>query len=79
MCLLSTLITSCSVFLLMGGSPKDVAAMDRRQRAYRTRTCHDDNCDGGYGFDPARIRLTGRIVIVVTVLATVAFAYAAIF
>ena len=35
--------------------------------------------DGGYGFDPARIRLTGRIVIVVAVVATVAFAYAAIF
>ena len=35
--------------------------------------------DGGYGFDPAHIRLTGRIVIVVAVLATAAFAYAAIF
>ena len=35
--------------------------------------------DGGYGFDPAHIRVTGRIVIVVAVLATAAFSYAAIF
>jgi len=35
--------------------------------------------DGGYGFDPGHIRVTGRIVIVVAVLATAAFAYAAIF
>ena len=35
--------------------------------------------DAGYGFDPARIRLTGRVVIVVAVAATAAFAYAAIF
>jgi succinate dehydrogenase / fumarate reductase cytochrome b subunit len=35
--------------------------------------------DLGYGFDPARIRTTGRIVIVVSLLATAAFVYAAIF
>ncbi len=35
--------------------------------------------DAGYGFDPARIRLTGRIVIGVALVATAAFAYAAIF
>ena len=35
--------------------------------------------DAGYGFDPQRIRATGRLVIGVTVLATAAFSYAAIF
>jgi succinate dehydrogenase / fumarate reductase cytochrome b subunit len=35
--------------------------------------------DAGYGFDPQRIRLSGRLVIVVTILATAAFSYAAIF
>jgi succinate dehydrogenase / fumarate reductase cytochrome b subunit len=35
--------------------------------------------DLGYGFDPQRIRATGRLVIVVTLLATAAFSYAAIF
>jgi succinate dehydrogenase / fumarate reductase, cytochrome b subunit len=34
--------------------------------------------DAGYGFDPKRIRLSGRLVIVVTLLATAAFSYAAI-
>ena len=34
--------------------------------------------DAGYGFDPQRIRLSGRIVLVVTILATAAFSYAAI-
>ncbi len=34
--------------------------------------------DAGYGFDPQRIRATGRLVIVVTILATAAFSYAAI-
>ena len=35
--------------------------------------------DAGYGFDQQRIRATGRLVIGVTVLATAAFSYAAIF
>jgi succinate dehydrogenase / fumarate reductase cytochrome b subunit len=35
--------------------------------------------DAGYGFDRQRIRSSGRLVIVVTILATAAFAYAAIF
>jgi succinate dehydrogenase / fumarate reductase cytochrome b subunit len=35
--------------------------------------------DTGYGFDPQRIRATGRLVIVVTLAATAAFSYAAIF
>jgi succinate dehydrogenase / fumarate reductase cytochrome b subunit len=35
--------------------------------------------DAGYGFDRHRIRATGRLVIVVTILATAAFSYAAIF
>jgi succinate dehydrogenase / fumarate reductase cytochrome b subunit len=35
--------------------------------------------DAGYGFDPQRIRTTGRFVIVVTLLATAAFSYAVIF
>lgn len=35
--------------------------------------------DTGYGFDPQRIRTTGRFVIVVTLVATAAFSYAAIF
>ena len=34
--------------------------------------------DAGYGFDRQRIRSTGRLVIVVTILATAAFTYAAI-
>ena len=34
--------------------------------------------DAGYGFDPKRIRASGRLVIVVTFLATAAFTYAAI-
>jgi succinate dehydrogenase / fumarate reductase, cytochrome b subunit len=34
--------------------------------------------DAGYGFDPKRIRASGRLVIVVTILATAAFSYAAI-
>ena len=34
--------------------------------------------DAGYGFDPQRIRASGRLVIVVTILATAAFSYAAI-
>ena len=34
--------------------------------------------DLGYGFDPKRIRTSGRLVIVVTLLATAAFTYAAI-
>ena len=34
--------------------------------------------DAGYGFDPQRIRASGRLVIVVTLLATAAFTYAAI-
>jgi len=34
--------------------------------------------DAGYGFDPQRIRLSGRLVLVVTILATAAFSYAAI-
>jgi succinate dehydrogenase / fumarate reductase cytochrome b subunit len=34
--------------------------------------------DAGYGFDPQRIRTSGRLVIVVTLLATAAFTYAAI-
>jgi len=34
--------------------------------------------DAGYGFDPKRIRASGRLVIVVTLLATAAFTYAAI-
>ncbi|HUQ53202.1 MAG TPA: succinate dehydrogenase, cytochrome b556 subunit [Gammaproteobacteria bacterium] len=34
--------------------------------------------DAGYGFDPRHIRASGRFVIIVTVLATAAFAYAAI-
>ena len=35
--------------------------------------------DLGLGFDPQRIRTTGRLVIAVTLLATAAFSYAAIF
>jgi succinate dehydrogenase / fumarate reductase cytochrome b subunit len=35
--------------------------------------------DAGYGFDPKRIRASGRLVIAVTILATAAFSYAAIF
>ena len=35
--------------------------------------------DAGYGFDRQRIRSSGRWVIVVTILATAAFSYAAIF
>ena len=35
--------------------------------------------DAGYGFEPKRIRATGRTVIVATVIATAAFSYAAIF
>jgi succinate dehydrogenase / fumarate reductase, cytochrome b subunit len=35
--------------------------------------------DAGYGFDPKRIRATGRLVLVVTFVATAAFSYAAIF
>jgi succinate dehydrogenase / fumarate reductase, cytochrome b subunit len=35
--------------------------------------------DAGYGFDPQHIRLSGRLVVVVTILATAAFSYAAIF
>jgi succinate dehydrogenase / fumarate reductase cytochrome b subunit len=35
--------------------------------------------DAGLGFDPKRIRATGRLVIVTTVVATAAFSYAAIF
>ena len=34
--------------------------------------------DAGYGFDPHRIRASGRLVLVVTILATAAFSYAAI-
>jgi len=34
--------------------------------------------DAGYGFDPKRIRASGRIVIVATIVATAAFSYAAI-
>jgi succinate dehydrogenase / fumarate reductase cytochrome b subunit len=34
--------------------------------------------DAGYGFDPQRIRASGRIVVVVAILATAAFSYAAI-
>ena len=34
--------------------------------------------DAGYGFDRQRIRSTGRLVIIVTILATAAFTYAAI-
>jgi succinate dehydrogenase / fumarate reductase, cytochrome b subunit len=34
--------------------------------------------DAGYGFDPQRIRASGRLVLVVTILATAAFSYAAI-
>ena len=34
--------------------------------------------DAGYGFDPKRIRASGRLVIVVTLLATAAFTYAVI-
>ena len=34
--------------------------------------------DAGYGFDPKRIRASGRWVLVVTLLATAAFTYAAI-
>jgi succinate dehydrogenase / fumarate reductase cytochrome b subunit len=34
--------------------------------------------DAGYGFDPKRIRASGRLVLVVTILATAAFSYAAI-
>ena len=34
--------------------------------------------DAGYGFDPRRIRASGRWVIAVTLLATAAFTYAAI-
>jgi succinate dehydrogenase cytochrome b subunit len=35
--------------------------------------------DAGYGFDPKRIRASGWTVVVVTFVATAAFAYAAIF
>jgi succinate dehydrogenase / fumarate reductase cytochrome b subunit len=35
--------------------------------------------DAGYGFEPKRIRASGRLVIVVTILSTAAFSYAAIF
>jgi succinate dehydrogenase / fumarate reductase cytochrome b subunit len=35
--------------------------------------------DAGYGFDPKRIRASGRLVIAVTILATAAFSYVAIF
>jgi succinate dehydrogenase / fumarate reductase cytochrome b subunit len=35
--------------------------------------------DAGYGFDPKRIRTSGWTVVVVTFVATAAFAYAAIF
>jgi succinate dehydrogenase / fumarate reductase, cytochrome b subunit len=34
--------------------------------------------DAGYGFDPHRIRATGWTVVVVTLVATAAFSYAAI-
>lgn len=34
--------------------------------------------DAGYGFDPKRIRASGRVVIVATIVATAAFSYAAI-
>jgi succinate dehydrogenase / fumarate reductase cytochrome b subunit len=34
--------------------------------------------DAGYGFDPQRIRMSGRLVIVATVAATAAFSYAVI-
>jgi succinate dehydrogenase / fumarate reductase cytochrome b subunit len=34
--------------------------------------------DAGYGFDPQRIRFSGRLVLVVTILATAAFSYAAL-
>ena len=34
--------------------------------------------DAGYGFDPQRIRTSGRLVIVATIAATAAFSYAAI-
>lgn len=34
--------------------------------------------DLGYGFDPQRIRTSGRLVIAVTIVATAAFSYAAI-
>jgi succinate dehydrogenase / fumarate reductase cytochrome b subunit len=35
--------------------------------------------DAGYGFDPRRIRATGWTVVVVSLLATALFSYAAIF
>lgn len=35
--------------------------------------------DAGYGFDRQRIRVTGRIVVAVSVIATAVFSYAAIF
>jgi succinate dehydrogenase / fumarate reductase cytochrome b subunit len=35
--------------------------------------------DAGYGFEPTQIRTTGRVVIALTVVATAAFSYAAIF
>lgn len=35
--------------------------------------------DAGYGFDPKRIRASGRVVIVVALVATAAFSFAAIF
>jgi succinate dehydrogenase / fumarate reductase cytochrome b subunit len=35
--------------------------------------------DAGYGFDRQRIRVTGRIVVVVSIIATAVFSYAAIF
>ena len=34
--------------------------------------------DAGYGFDPQRIRASGRLVIAVAILATAAFSYAVI-
>lgn len=34
--------------------------------------------DAGYGFDPKRIRTSGRLVIAATIVATAAFSYAAI-